>query len=125
MSMRCAKYLVLLAALILLVPLGSFARSKNTRNVTIPDNVQVGSTQLKAGTYEVKWEGTGSSLRVTFLEDGKTVATTQGKMVETKNEPAYDRILTSTAGNTKVLREIDFGGKKDALVFASKQTAMK
>jgi hypothetical protein len=119
MFTRCVKYMVLLAALALLVPLGSFARSNNTAKVDIADNVLVGSTQLKAGTYEVKWEGSGSWLQVTFLENGKIVATTQAKMVEINNKPEQDEITMSTEGNPRVLKEIEFRGKKDALLFAS------
>jgi hypothetical protein len=112
---RCVQYVVLLAALSLLIPLGALARPKNERDVAIPDTVQVGSTQLKAGTYEVEWQGNKQSLRVSFLEDGKTVATTQGKMVEKSKRAPHDIFVM--ASDTKRLEEIDFGGKKDALVF--------
>jgi hypothetical protein len=127
MSPRCSKYLVLLAALVLMVPLSSFARSKNERKVTLPDAMQVGSTQLKAGTYKVEWQGNGSSLHVSFLDNGKTIATTQGKMVEKNKRTPFDAFVTSTAGNAKKLMEIDFGGTRDALVLSSSQTqtAMK
>jgi len=125
MSMRCAKYMVLLAALALLVPLSALARAKNEHDVTIPDNVQIGSTQLKAGTYKVEWQENHQSLRVNFLKDGKTVATAQGKMVEQSKQAPYDSVVIKTAGNTKRLERIDFGGMKDELVFASDQTAMK
>jgi hypothetical protein len=125
MSMKGARNMVLLAALTLLVPLSTWARSQNARNVTIPETVKVGSTQLKAGTYKIEWQGNHQSLRVSFLENGKTVATAQGKMVEKIKRANEDAFVMKAVGNTKMLEEIDFGGMKDALVFTSDQTAMK
>lgn len=123
--MRNAKYMVLLAALALLVPLSTFARSKNERSVFIPDTVQVGSTQLKAGAYKVEWQGSGPLLRLIFLQHGKTVATAGGKMVEMKEPQASDEIVTKNTGDKRNLEEIEFGGKKDALVLVSNPTDMK
>ena len=125
MSIKHLKYLALPAMLALLIPFSAIAHSKNERNVTLPDTVQVGSTQLRAGTYRIEWQGGASSLQVSFLRDGKVVATTPGKMVE-KSQPAdSDEIVTTDRHNTKLLEEIDFGGKKDALVFTSNETALK
>jgi hypothetical protein len=123
--MRYALYVVLLVALALLVPLGAVAQSKSERNVVLTDTVQVGSTQLKPGTYKVEWQGTGSSLRVSFLEHGKTVVTTEGKMVELKEPSPYDDVVTTGTGNTRRLEEIDFSGKRDALVLVPTETGMK
>ena len=122
MSMRSA--LVLTAVLVLLVPLGAFARSKNERSVVLTESILVGSTQLSAGTYKVEWQGNGPSLHVSFLEHGKTVATTEGKMVEKKNPSPYDEIVTGAAGKTRILEEIDFRGQRDALVLTSNHAAM-
>jgi hypothetical protein len=116
MSIKLVKRLVLPAALTLLVSIGVFARSKNEHNIYIADQVQVGSTQLKPGDYKVEWQGPASSLKVTFLHYGKIVATTEGKMVEMAQPPRDDDIVTAKISNTQWLKEIDFRGKKDALV---------
>jgi hypothetical protein len=123
--MRCAKYVVLLAALALLVPLSAFAQSKSARNVVILDTVQVGSTQLKPGTYKVEWQGTGPLLSVSFLQHGKTVATTQGKIVEAKTPWVDDGVVTKNTGNTLTVEEIDFGGRTESLVLVSDQADVK
>jgi len=125
MSLRCSKYMVILAALVVMVPLSAFARPKNERKVTITDTVQVGTTQLKAGIYKVEWSGTGPQLNVSFLKNNKTIATAQGKMLEKNEKATRDTVVLKTMGNTKRLEEIDFGGRKNALVFSSDQTAMK
>ncbi len=125
MYARFLKYMVMLAALALLVPLSAFARPKSERTVEFHDTLQVGSTQLKAGTYEVEWQGTPSSLRVSFLQDGKTLATTNGKMVEKNIASPYDDVITTHVHNTLRLEEIDFHGRKEALVLSSNQIKMK
>jgi hypothetical protein len=123
--MKYAKYAVLLLALTLVVPFGAFAGGKNECTVTLSDAMMVGSTQLKAGTYKVEWSGEASALNVNFLEKGKTVATAQGKMVEKEKPASYLQIATIKEGETKRLKEIDFAGKKGALVLESSQTAGK
>jgi hypothetical protein len=123
--MNYAKYAVLLAALTLLVPFCGFAGSKNECTVVLPDTMLVGTTQLKAGTYKVQWTGEASSLNVNFLERGKTVATTQGKMVEKEAPSSYFQIAIIKDGEMKRIKEIDLAGKKEALVLESSQTAVK
>ena len=123
--MKYAKYVVLLVALTLIIPFGAFAGSKNECNVTFADTTLVGTTQLKAGTYKVEWTENGSLLNVNFLDKGKTVATAQGKMVEKEKAPSFNQIVVGKDGDMKRLREIDFGGKKKALVLESNQTAEK
>jgi hypothetical protein len=57
--MKHLTYLTLLSIVAVLFPLSMFARDKNQHSVNIPATVQVGGTQLKAGTYKVEWQGTG------------------------------------------------------------------
>ncbi len=121
--MKYAKYAVLLLALTLIVPFTGFAGSKNECTVVLSDAMMVGATQMKAGTYKVVWSGEASSLTVNFLERGKTVATAPGKMVEKEKPSSYFQIATIKDGEMKRLKEIDFAGKKEALVFESNQIA--
>jgi hypothetical protein len=123
--MKYAKYAVLLLALTLLVPYGGFAGGKNECTVVLSDTTMVGTTQLKAGTYKIQWTGEASSLTVNFLEKGKTVATAPGKMVEKEKPSSYFQIAMIKDGEMKRIKEIDFAGKKEALVLESSQTAVK
>ena len=56
--MKSMKYFALLAVVATLT-LGAFAKGPNEGKFTLSDNVQLGSTQLKAGDYKATWEGTG------------------------------------------------------------------
>ena len=117
--MKHPNLLVLFSTLALLFPLSSLARDKNQHSVNIHDSVRVGSTQLKAGTYKVEWEGTGPTVQVLFLKDGTTVATAPATLQTNDKQINQDDVVTGrTSTNTEALEEIDFYRQKEALVFA-------
>lgn len=59
---------ILGCALILgLFSIPGFAAS-NSKNVTFPDKLTVGTTQLPAGDYKVTWTGTGPTVQVNFMQ---------------------------------------------------------
>ena len=64
--------------------------SMKPQTVIIPENVQVGSTQLPAGTYKLAWTGSGSNVQATLTQDGKAVVTFSARAVEGKNNPGVD-----------------------------------
>jgi hypothetical protein len=113
--MKHLTYLTLLSIVAVLFPLSMFARDKNQHSVDIPATVQVGGTQLKPGNYKVEWQGTGPDIQVTFLRDGKTVATVPATLKTNDGQVTQDQIVTDTANNT--LSEIDFRRDNQALVF--------
>lgn len=125
MSTSNFKMTVVLTTLALLVSVSVFARSKDEHSVRFADPVLVGSTPLKAGTYNVEWQGPASSLKVNFLRYGKIVATAPAKMVEKKMKFPSDEVITAKVQDKQRLEEIDFGGKTQGLVFVSSQTAAK
>jgi hypothetical protein len=113
--MKYVRYVALLSVLAVLSPLGAYARDKNQRSVDIPDAVQVGGTQLEPGHYKLQIQGSGPDVQVTFLQNGKTVATVPGKLKTNDNEVTQDSIVTDTA--KKTLDEIHFRRDKESLVF--------
>jgi hypothetical protein len=102
-----------------LFSLSAFARDRNQHTIEISDAVQVGSTQLKPGTYRVEWQGTGPDVQVTFLRNGKTVATVPGTLKSNDNTVVRDDQILGNETNSanKTLDEIDFARDKQALVF--------
>jgi hypothetical protein len=116
--MKQIKYAALLSMLTLLSSVSALARDKNQHSVEIPDSVQVGGTQLKPGSYQVEWQGTGSEIEVNFVRDGKIVATVPGTLKTNDAHMTQDDIVTdTTSANTKTLEEIDFSRNKQSLVF--------
>jgi hypothetical protein len=112
--MKYLKYLTLFSILAVLSPVGVFARDNNQHSVDIPTTVQVGGTQLKPGNYKVNWQGAGPDIQVTFLRNGKTVATVPATL-KNDGQVTQDEIVTDSA--TKTLTEIDFHRDKEALLF--------
>lgn len=119
--MKYLKNTALLSVLAVLCSLSAFARDKNQHSVNISDAVQVGNTQLQPGNYKVEWQGTGPDVQVTFLQNGKAVATVPGTLKTNDAQVSQDAIVTDSATANRKLNEIDFGRNKEALVF---QTGM-
>ena len=112
--MKYGRFFALLSTLAVLFSLSAFARDNNQHSVDIPSTVQVGDTQLEAGHYKVEWQGTGPAVKVSFVRNGKTVATVPGTLKT--NEPvSQDEVVTNSANKT--LDEIDFRRDKEAIVF--------
>jgi hypothetical protein len=121
MKTKYLQYLSILSTLALLFPLGALARDSK-HSVEISDAVQVGSTQLKPGTYKVEWEGAGQVVQVSFQLNGEAVVRVPATLKtnqSTQNEPVEE-----TSADTRVLEEIDFGHQKVALVFGQNPGGM-
>lgn len=113
--MKTLRYLTFLSILAMLSPLGVFARNNNQHSVDIPSTVQVGGTQLDPGHYKVEWQGAGPDTQVTFLKNGKTVATVPAMLKKNDSQVTQDDIVTDSTNKT--LTEIDFHHDREALVF--------
>lgn len=116
--MKHFKLVALLSTLALLFPFSALARGKNQHSVDISETMRVGSTQLKPGSYEIEWQGTGPTVQVRFLKDGNTVATAPATLQTNDKQVTEDEVVDRTSGNTKALEEIDFSRQKEVLVFA-------
>jgi len=77
--------------------------SKKPQTVTIPETVQVGSTQLPAGDYKLTRTGSGSNVQVTLTQNEKAVVTFSARAVEGKNNPG---VTTENQGGVVVLEAI-------------------
>lgn len=123
--MRFVKSLALISGLALLLPFSALAKNSNERSVDIPSQVKVGAAQLKPGTYKVEWLGAGPAVQVQFMEHGKTVARTEATL-KTNDQMAFQNDVVTDPGTksskARLLREIDFGHDKEALIFP--RTAM-
>jgi hypothetical protein len=115
--MKYLQCLIGLSTLTLLFPIGALARD-NAHSVEIPAVVQIGSAQLKPGSYKVEWQGTGPEVQVSFQLKGKTVLTVPGTLKTNDDQVTRDAIMTdTTSAGTSMLKEIDFAHQKAALVF--------
>jgi hypothetical protein len=115
--MKLRNYVAFFSILAVLAPLSAFAREKNQHSIEILNAVQVGGKQLEPGSYKVEWQGAGPDVQVTFLHNGKAVATVPGTLKTNDSQITADAVQTDSANNR--LNEIDFRRDKEALVFQS------
>jgi hypothetical protein len=118
--MQYLKQLAVAAGILTVLSVSAWAeapQAKHKSSITLSEPVQVGSTQLKPGEYKLQWQGDGPDVQVAFVLNGKTVATVPAKLVD-KTVAANSNAVVLKPGNgsTKSLDEIDFSGKKQALV---------
>jgi hypothetical protein len=117
LEMKFVQRLTSFAIVALVLSLGAFAKDSHSGNFTLSETVQVGSTQLAPGEYKAEWNGPANDVKIDFIQHGKTVATTQGKIQNLQKPSPYDAVLTKTLqNNTQELSEIDFGNHTEALV---------
>jgi len=115
--MKSVRMTAVLALFALLLPLSVFAKDNNKGKMNLSSTAQVAGTQLQPGDYTVEWSGTGPAAQVKFITKGKTVATAQGNVVESKNRAPYDQVVLSTNNGQNTIQEIDFGNKTTVLRF--------
>ena len=116
----------LLLGLALLLATGAFAAAANKGSVQLMDSVTVSGKQLSAGTYSVKWDGSGPNVEVSILQGKEVVATTSARLIDLNQKTDNDTaVVKSNADGSKALSEIRFGGKKFALAIGSESAAME
>jgi len=107
----------LLLGLTLLLATSLFAAGdSNKGSLETLSAVTVNGTNLPAGDYSVKWEGTGSNVQLNILKGKKVVATTPAHLVDLGHPATTDSAVVRSDGNgIRMLSQVRFGGKKYAL----------
>ena len=95
-----------LVVLLALVSLSSWASDKMRGNIRLSNSVNVGSSQLPAGEYTIKWSGTGPSVEVTFVQAGKVTATVPAQLEDVRS--GYQGLAVEIDNSTNMLTKIAF-----------------
>ena len=104
---------------VLMLTVAAFARDRNRHGVVIPETVQVGTSRLAPGVYTMEWAESGSTAKVTFVQNGKSVAQVPAKVVTLDRPAQTDSVTVKTgSGNTEALEQVEFGGFKEAFSFS-------
>jgi hypothetical protein len=118
-TMNFSKSMLLGAALLLTTS----AFAANTGSFEVMDAVTVNGQSLKPGDYNLKWDGTGTSVQLRILKGKKVVATTPAQMVTLQRSASNSAaVLKSNPDGSKSLSEIRFDGKKFALTIGEDTT---
>jgi len=120
MTRNAVRFTLLVLALT--VSISAFARSKS-ENISLFQPVTVNGTTVPAGDYVVKYDIDGSNAQVKFTQNGKEIASANGQVKTLTQKPVRNQVVLSTAGDTRTISEIDFGGKDTAITFESATAA--
>ncbi len=119
---------MMMLSLALLLATSAFAGDTHKGSVQFFDSVQLNGTQIPAGQYQVKWEGTGNNVEMSVVRGSKVLATTPAQVIELNQKPNADAaLINNNADGTRSLSEVRFAGKKYALAVGreSAQNQMK
>jgi len=114
---------MILGLLLAMLPAFAFG-AEQTKSIQIPQQVMIGSQQLKPGQYKVKFDDSQALTQVTFDLNGKTVASVPARVVhKALNEPDMERadIEVNNASGHPELRRVYL--KDEQLVFGQNQGA--
>ncbi len=107
----------------LAVLLAASAFASNKGSLQVRELVEVNGQQLAPGEYQVRWNGTGSNVEISFMQGKKEIAKTTAQVVPL--DKAYDNdsaVVDHTSGKATV-SELRFAGKKFALAIGSTDKA--
>ena len=114
-----AKSLVL--GLVILVAAGAFASNK--ASLQIMQTVQVNGQELPAGEYQLRWEGSGANVELSFMQGKKEIAKTSAKVVELDKASSYSTAVLDSSSGKAAVSEVHFAGKKTALAIGGADRA--
>ncbi len=114
-----AKTVVL--GLAVLLASSAFASNRSTLQVREP--FEVNGQQLAAGEYQLRWDGTGSTVEVSFMKNNKEVAKTSAKVVTLDKASSSDSAVFDHSSGKATVSELRFAGKKFVLSIAPTEKA--
>jgi hypothetical protein len=114
-----AKTVVL--GLALLLASSAFASNKGT--VELRESLAVNGQQLTPGEYQVRWDGTGPNVEVSFMLGKKEIAKTSAKVVALDKAYEYNSAVVDHADGKATISELHFAGKKFALALGATEKA--
>lgn len=111
-SILIVTLLIIMVAAPIVLFAGGVAKFSMTRTL------YVAGSELKAGTYDVKWEANSSEATVTFIIDRKVAATVKGKIVERPNPADFNSLMIGkdTSGR-ETISGLLFREKTTSIIF--------
>jgi hypothetical protein len=104
----------------------AFAMRENVETFVLLEPASVGGTQLKEGSYEVRWKGNGPELTLEFRAKGKVRAMAAGCALPIAQPPEQSSILLDpNPDGTMSIAEMRFRDLRFAVVVLSRRKAAK
>jgi hypothetical protein len=107
----------------LAVLLASSAFASNKGTVELRESLEVNGQQLTPGEYQVRWDGTGANVEVSFMQGKKELAKASAKVVALDKAYAYDSAVVDHTSGKATVSELRFAGKKFSLAIGNAEKA--
>jgi hypothetical protein len=107
----------------LAVLLAASAFASNKGSLLVRESVEVNGQQLTPGEYQVRWNGTGSTVEISFMQGKKEVAKTTAQVVPLDKAYGSDSAVVDHSSGKTTFSELRFAGKKFALAIGSTDKA--
>ena len=107
----------------LAVLLASSAFASNKGTLKVHETLEVAGQQLAPGEYQLRWDGTGSNVEVSFMRGRKEIAKTSAKLVNLDKASDNDSALVDHSSGKAIVTEVRFAGKKYALALGATEKA--
>jgi hypothetical protein len=101
------------------VLLASTAFASNKGTLQVREKVEVNGQQLAPGEYQLRWDGSGSNVEVSFMKGKKEVLKTTARLITLDQASNFDSAVVDHANGKAVVSEVRFGGKKYALAMGA------
>jgi hypothetical protein len=118
-----ANNLIKSVVLGLAVLLATSAFASNKGSLHVDEALQVNGQELPAGDYQLRWEGTGANVELSFMQGKKVVTKTSARVIELNNASPYDSTVVDRSGGSPSVSEVRFAGKKYALAIGGTEKA--
>jgi hypothetical protein len=107
---------ILFATLVLTLTTGAFAADTHKSSFEISAPTQVNGTQIPAGEYTARWEGSGPSVQVSIMQGKKVLATVPAQIVAlSQRAPDSQAEIKNNSNGDRELISLQFAGKKFSL----------
>jgi len=107
----------------LAVLLAASAFASNKGSLQVVERIEVAGQQLAPGNYQLRWDGTGSNVEISFMQGKKEVAKASAKVVALDKAPDYDSAVVDHSSGKATVSELRFAGKKFALAIGPTEKA--
>jgi hypothetical protein len=107
----------------LAVLLASTAFASNKGSLQVRERVEINGQQLAPGLYQLRWDGNGSDVQVSFMQGKKEVLKTTARVVSLDQAQNFDSAVVNHADGKAVMSEVRFAGKKIALAIGGTEKA--
>jgi len=97
--MKASKFTLGAIALVLL-SVSAWASDRMKASIQIYNTVNVGSTQLAPGEYQLTWTGSGTSAEATFSQGKKVIATVPAQVTQERSGYSGPALYTDSGSNT-------------------------